>query len=262
MSATLENLAAGRQQFRRMVWLSAALHGGLSIAAMISWPSFIDHELPAGPVIRMITPAELAMRTASVVPQPKPAPPKVEPQPEPEPVAPPPPPEPELTVIPEDPTQKVKKPEPKPEPEVEPEPAPRPREEKQVDLEQWLAEEKAKEGQQSPIEQAANAKQALPPPGAGGTGAPLTAEVAAWQQKVKAHVRRNWALTPGLRGKGLKALTTVELTASGLIVDFDIERSSGNPWFDDSVERFLEETTSLPAPPDDGKWPIEFEGNF
>ena len=55
---------------------------------------------------------------------------------------------------------------------------------------------------------------------------------------------------------------TVELTASGLIVDYDLERSSGNPWFDESVEHFLEETTSLPAPPDDGEWPIEFEGNF
>ena len=101
---------------------------------------------------------------------------------------------------------------------------------------------KAKEEAPSPIELAAAAKPPRPTPGAGGTGAPLTAEVAAWQQKVRAHVRRNWALTPGLRGKGLKTLMSVELTASGLIVDFDIERSSGNPWFDESVERFLEET--------------------
>jgi outer membrane biosynthesis protein TonB len=101
-----------------------------------------------------------------------------------------------------------------------------------------------------------------PPPGAGGTGPPVTAEVAAWQQKVRAHVRRNWALNPGLRGKGLKTLMSVELSASGLIMDYDVERSSGNPWFDESVEHFLEETTSLPAPPDSGEWPIEFEGNF
>ncbi len=99
-------------------------------------------------------------------------------------------------------------------------------------------------------------------PGGGGTGPPITTEVAAWQQKVRAHVRRTWGLTPGLRGKGLKTLASVELTASGVVIDYEIERSSGNPWFDDSVERYLEEAGSLPAPPESGEWPIEFKGDF
>ncbi len=264
MSEAVATLAADRaREFRRMVALSAGLHVALSVAAVISLPSVFEHELPAGPVISMITPDELEARFANVAAPARPKPPEAEPKPEPVAEPEPPPPDPELTVIPEDPTQRVKKPEPKPVREEPREPAPRPREPRvveQVDLEDVLFDARIESGTM-PGEPKPNVKPQVIP-GAGGTGAPLTPEVAAWQQKVKAHVRRNWALNPGLRGKGLKTLMTVELTASGLVIDYDVERSSGNPWFDESVEHFLGETTSLPAPPDDGEWPIEFEGNF
>ncbi len=264
MSEAVATLSADRaREFRRMVGLSAGLHVALAVAAMITLPSLFEHELPAGPVISMITPDELDARFANVAPptRPKPAPEESKPEPVAEPE--PPPPEPELTVIPEDPTQRVKKPEPKPVREEPREPAPRPsrpKEVEQVDLEDLLLDARVESGTM-PGEAKPNAKPQVVP-GAGGTGEPLTPEIAAWQLKVKAHVRRNWALNPGLRGKGLKARMLVELTASGLIIDYELERSSGNPWFDESVEHFLGETTSLPAPPDDGEWPIEFEGNF
>lgn len=258
MSEAVASLAAGRErEFRRMVALSAGLHVALSVVAVVSLPSLV-HELPAGPVITMITSDELAARLGNV------APPRVqrrEPEPSPELTVAPTPTPPELTVIPEDFTQIPSKAEPKPAAAREPEPRPAPSQAvEQVDLEDLLLEERLQSGS-LPGEARPNAKPRVVP-GAGGTGAPLTPEVAAWQQKVKAHVRRNWALSPGLRGKGLKTRMLVELSASGLILDYDIGRSSGNPWFDESVEHFLDETTSLPAPPDDGDWPIEFEGNL
>jgi TonB family protein len=262
MSEAAVSVAAGRKrEFRRMVALSATLHVALSVAAVVSLPSWSDHELPAGPVISMITPEELALRLGKAAAPSRPKPPQAEPKPEPIAEPEPPPPPPEQVVIPEDTNRKPTKA--KPEPQRVRDPEPRrsdPQEVEQVDLEDLLIEERILSGQM-PGELPREEKPRVIP-GAGGTGAPVTAEVAAWQQKVRAHVRRNWALNPGLRGKGLKALVTVELSASGLVVDYDVERSSGNPWFDESVEHFLDEVASLPAPPESGEWPIEFEGNF
>jgi len=262
MSATLDIATESRRLFKRMVMLSAALHVGLSVAALISWPSPRDPELPAGPVITMITPAELAARTATVAP--KPAPPKVQPEPEPVVEPPPPPPQPiEQIIIPEDTNRKPAKA--KPKPVVEPEPEPQPREPEpaeQVDLEEWLAQEKAKEDRPSPIETAATTKQAMPVPGAGGTGAPDSPEVAAWKQKVRAHVRRTLNLPPGFVGKGLKTQVTVTLTSGGDLLDFEVERGSGNPWYDDQIERYLTDEEALPAPPHAGDWALLFDGDF
>lgn len=272
MSATLDAATESRRQFRRMVMLSAALHVGLSVVAMVSFPNlWPDAEPPAGPVITMITPAELAARSAVVAPKPKP--PKVETKPEPQPepvVAPPPPPPVEQIIIPEDTHRKPTPPKRKPEVQQEPEPAPKPREpepEQQVDLEQWLAQEKAKEAQPSLIDQAADAaetaqQRALPVPGAGGTGAPDPPEVAAWKQKVRAHVRRTLNLPPGFRGKGLKTQVTVTLTSSGDLLGFEVERGSGNPWYDDQIERYLTEEDALPAPPHAGDWALIFDGDL
>ena len=260
MSEAAATLAAGRKsEFRRMVAFSAGLHVLLSAAALVSLPGFRDRELPAGPVITLITSDELDARLGDIAPPSRPKPTTAEPQPEPVVAPEPSPPDPEVIVIAEDRTQKPTQPKPKAPREAAPKPR-APQEVAQVDLEDLLIEERIQSGS-LPGEPRPNAKPQVVP-GAGGTGAPLTAEVAAWQQKVKAHVRRNWALNPGLRNKGLEARMRVELSASGLVLDYEIERSSGNPWFDESVEHFLAETTSLPAPPDDGEWPIEFEGTF
>jgi colicin import membrane protein len=259
MSKGVATIAQLRERdFRLMVALSAGLHVGLSLLAVVALPSLGDHELPAGPMITMITPAELAARTGEVVRPPAPKPKAPEPKPLAEPTPPPPPP-PDQIVIPEDTHRKPVKPKPAPVRDVETRRS-EPAREEQVDLEDLLIEERILSGQM-PGAATVDAKPKVLP-GAGGTGAPVSAEVAAWQQKVRAYAVRNWGLTPGLRNKGLKTLVNVELTASGVILDSDIERSSGNPWFDDSVERFLEKAGSLPAPPDSGEWQIEFNGDF
>jgi protein TonB len=262
--ANLANLAATRQrEFRRMVALSAGLHVALSVAAVVTLPNpFASHEIPAGaPDVEIITPEQFAAMTGAPRPAAKPKP---KPEPTPEPVVapePPPPPPPDQIIISEDRNQKPAKPEKKPRDTTPREAKPRrAQEEEQVDLDDLLTEQQILSGRM-PGDAKPEAKPQLRP-GAGGTGAPVSAEVAAWQAKVRAHVRRNWALTPGLRGKGLATLVNVELTASGVILDYDIARPSGNPWYDESVEHFLEEAGSLPAPPDSGEWPIEFKGDF
>jgi TonB family protein len=260
MSEDALDLAPTRQRdFRRMVVLSAAAHLVLSVAAVISLPWLGSREAPMGdPSITLITPQELAAMTGAPAPAAKPKPPEPAPVAQPEP---PPPPQDQI-IISEDLNQRPSKPKPEPPPERrEIETRPQPAEEpEQVDLEDLLIEERILSGAMLGQRQPDAKPRALP--GSGGTGPAVSAEVAAWQARVRAHVRRNWALTPGLRSKGLRALVQVELTASGLVLDYQIERSSGNPWFDDSVERFLEEAGSLPPPPESGDWPIEFTGDF
>jgi TonB family protein len=265
MSEDALDLAPTRQRdFRRMVALSAAAHVALSVGAVVSLPGLGSREAPMGdPSITLITPQELAAMTGAPAPPAKPKPPAPEPAAAPVAQPEPPPPPQDQIIISEDLNQRPSKPKPKPEPPVEreietrPQPAEQP---EQVDLEDLLIEERILSGAM-PGQAKPDAKpRALP--GSGGTGPAVSPEVAAWQARVRAHVRRNWALTPGLRSKGLRALVQVELTASGLVLDYQIERSSGNPWFDDSVERFLEEAGSLPPPPESGDWPIEFTGDF
>lgn len=263
MSEAAAPIAASRERdFRRMVALSAALHVALSLLAVVSLPSLHDdYELPAGAMIEMVTPAELALRTGEVAPAPRPKPKPAEPEPEPV-VTPPPRPQPvEQIIIPEDTHRKPAKA--KPPPSEVREVDTRPREadrEEQVDLEDFLLEQRILSGE-IPGKAQPNVQPQLVP-GAGGTGAPDSPEVAAWKQRVRQHIKRNWGVQAGFRGKRLTTLVSVTLTSGGDILDYDTQRSSGNPWFDDSVERYLEGEDTLPPPPHSGEFQILFDGDF
>jgi outer membrane biosynthesis protein TonB len=261
MSGALADIAAVRQRdFRRMVALSAALHAALGLVAMVELPRG-EVELPAGPPIQIITPAELATRLGrTTAPTPEP----VEPQPEPEPepvVVPPPPPEPDKIVIPEDTHRKPAPPKPKPAREAPSRPPP-PQQVEQVALEDLLLEERILSGAMPGARPQPVETRAQPAAGAGGTGAPLSPEVAAWHQKVRAHVRRTLNLPPGYRGKSLRTHVVISLTSSGDIVGFEVERGSGNPWYDELIERYLAKETALPPPPRGGDWPFIFDGDY
>jgi len=259
MSNAVATIAGTRErEFRRMVALSAGLHVALSVAAVVSLPGIGDHELPAGPMITMITAAELAARTGEVARPVAPKPPKPEPKPVAEPTPPPPPPTDQI-VIPEDTHRKPAKPKPAEVREVETRRS-EPAETEQVDLEDLLIEERILSGQM-PGDPKPDARPQVTP-GAGGTGAPLSAAEAAWHQKVRAHVRRTLSLPPGFRGKGLKTLVSVTLTSRGNLLGFEVERSSGNPWYDDQIERYLSDEDSLPAPPSAGEWELVFDGDL
>lgn len=247
MSDLLLDLEADRQrQWRRMVLASAALHVALVVLFVVRAPSF-DKPANLPPVVRLVP--------ASALAPPKPAVKAPAPAEKPTEETPPAPKPPELakTVIPLDnqKTPKPKRPEPKPEEKPAPKPAAKP---KDVDLDEFLEELR----EEVPAGPAASMPTAKPVQGPSGPGVLVTPEVLAWMEKVKAHVRRRWGNDPRFRGKSLSTDVLVTLTASGEVIDFEITRPSGNPWYDDSVEHFLLKESPLPPPPKGGEWPIRF----
>jgi hypothetical protein len=75
MSEAAATIAVSRvRDFRRMVALSAGLHVALSVLAVISLPRWREQELPAGPMIEMITADELDAQLGIVAPPSRPKP--------------------------------------------------------------------------------------------------------------------------------------------------------------------------------------------
>jgi outer membrane biosynthesis protein TonB len=259
MTEALTIRADREREWRRWVAISAALHAVLLLASTMALDFFPrDAEPPAGDPFVLVTPQELAAMMSPERPAaaPRPAEPKPEPavQPEPE----PPTPKPEEVIIPEDAARKpVKK-----QPEVEtarPDPAPKPRSESQAQqsLEDLLFAQRLEVGSMP----TGPTRQAMPRPGAGGTGDAIDAELAAWHNRVRQHTRRRWQPAQ-YRGKKLSAKFLITLTSSGAILDYELDRPSGNPWFDESVERYLARETEFPPPPRGGEYPIIFDGDF
>ena len=85
-------------------------------------------------------------------------------------------------------------------------------------------------------------------------GVTISPREAEWRRRVKNHVTRNWVLQPGLKGERLEAHALLNLEESGRLSEVDIVRRSGNPWFDESVERAVRKSDPLPAPQNAGRW--------
>jgi TonB family protein len=260
MHQLLSSLQDDRErQFRRFVGFSLALH--LALGILFWWSPFrpeIGTTLPAVVRVDLVTMADLA-------PVPKPAP-AAEPKPPP----PPPPPPPKVAkVLPKQPAPLPKpKPEPKPKPKqaeapppkVEPKPQeepPPPEPAPEQDYDDVLAQLRKEEGSTppKPVEQAAVA----PGGGPSGPGKLVSPEVMRWIQDVKAHVTRAWILEPGFRLQPLVTMVRVDLGAGGQVEGTRITQSSGNPWYDESVERAIRKATPLPAPPRAGEWDFSFD---
>jgi colicin import membrane protein len=98
------------------------------------------------------------------------------------------------------------------------------------------------------------------PPGGGpsGPGIVVSPEVARWMRDAKMHVTRAWILAPGFRMEPLETKLDVELGPTGEVRGMRITQRSGNPWFDESVERAIQKASPLPAPPEAGEWPFAF----
>lgn len=229
--------------------LSIAAH--LSLAMFLNWsPTFKSTtRLPAVVTVDLVAALPQAATTAQR-PAPKPAP------------APPPKPKaPEKKVLPTPELQRKPKPKakPKPKPKAKPEPPkqkPEPRQEKS--LADVMADLRREEGSAEP----SPAKERLPnarPDGRGeGRGVQITAQEAAWRRRAKRHVTRNWVLQPGFRRQLLETEVHVKLAAGGQVLDVDVARRSGNPWFDESVERAIRKSDPLPAPEKSGQWVFVF----
>jgi TonB family protein len=258
MQQLLSNLEDDRQrQFRRFVVLSTVLHMGLLFLAWWSPIRPTGTALPAVVRVDLVTMSDLAP-----VPAPKPV--KAPPAPPP----PPPPPPPEVKkVLPKQPAP-LPKPKPKPEakkpPPEKPKAEEKPKEEPkppepapaEQDYEDVLAQLRNEAGEQAPkpIEQAAVA-----PGGPAGLGQVVSPEVARWMRDVKMQVTRAWILEPGFRLQALETQIAVDLGPTGEVLGTRITRGSGNPWYDESVERAIRKASPLPPPPDAGEWPFSFK---
>lgn len=233
-----------RSELRRFLGISAGLH--VVLLALLAWAPGMPHVTPAG-AIRV----NLVSLPSSA--RPAPAKPSQAPTPAPKPK----PPKPAPVVLPTEatlpkPTPKPQpKPKPKPEPVVE-EPAPEPAPERELsdvlsDLRSEMGEEAPKPAEAEPVQTAAV--------GGGGTGPPLSPEVANWMRQARIHIRRTWVVPPGFRAQSLQAVVEVELDGEGQVRGTPrIVRRSGNPWYDDGVIRSIQRASPLPAPPEPGAW--------
>jgi len=248
VDAVLETWEVQRQrQYRRFVGFSAGVHliAALLFLASPNWRSAqrlpgvvrIDLVAVAPPAaVRRPAPKPKAVPKPKVAPKPKP---KVKPVPKP-PVV-------DKKVLPKDP---VAKPTPKPPP-----PAPV---EEVMEYEDVMAQlrKNAKEDFPEAAPQLASPAARVGP--AGGPGRLISAEEAAWRERVRAFVLRGWVLAPGFRSQALVTTVDVRLSASGDVMDTRVVQRSGNPWYDESVERAIQKAAPLPAPPESGSWQFRF----
>lgn len=258
MQQLLSSLEDERQrQFRRFVGISAVVHAGL---ALLFWLGPIRHSSRTLPVVERVELVEAIASAPAARPAPaRPAPAPAKPKP------PPPPPPQAKKVLPKEPAPLPKpkpaeaKPKPKPEPKPEPkakEPEPPAEEQDYEDVLAQLRNE-AGEPKPSPVEAPAAAT------GGGPIGGPgiLDPELARWQREVKIHVTRAWIVPAGFRSEALVTVIDVDLSPTGEVLGTRIRQGSGNPWYDESVERAIEKASPVPAPPanEAGRWPFTFD---
>jgi colicin import membrane protein len=232
---------ARSRAFRRTLGASALGHA-LLLGLLLLNPSFGRSRsmLPAVVEVSLVAAAPAAApAVARPASRPAPAPAPAKPPP-----PKPPPPKPDKVVLPKDATRK---PEAKPK-QAKPKAAP-PAKDPPKDLEDVLAELREESGEESP-EPAEVASAASP--SRGGIGIPISAEEAAWRRRAKAHVRQNWVLEPGFRQQRLETEIEVELGPTGEVLEVEVTKRSGNPWYDESVERAIRKASPLPAPLEPG----------
>jgi outer membrane biosynthesis protein TonB len=248
-----------RRSFRRFLVVSALLH--VVLVALLAWsPGLPVMSAPIGAIsVNLVaspgrpTPAPRPKPKAAPPPAPAPVPEAAKPKPK--------PPVPEKRVLPKESTA------PKPAPraerkEITPEEVARP-EPKQQEYADVLDQLRAEAGEEAAPEAEPEAvpepAAAVAPAGGGGTGRPVSPEVADWMRRARIHVRRSWVLPPGFRQQSLATVVDIELDAGGNVLgEPEIVKRSGNPWYDDGVLRSIRKATPLPAPPDAGVWNFVF----
>jgi len=216
----------GALPFGLAVFFSLWLHAGLLLALI--WAA------PRGAGVSLAAPAIGRVALVSLPPPPAPAAPA--------------PPEADRVVLPEKPTA----PPGRAQPQSDPEPEPEPREPESY--EDVLNRLRAEAGE--PVPDAAPTASAAPraaPP-----GRLASPEVLLWSRRAKVHVTRSWVLGPDMQARVLEAEVAVLLGAQGQVMSISIRRSSGDAWFDASVERAIGKASPLPPPPEAGVWVFRF----
>jgi TonB family protein len=232
-----------RREFRRLLAFSGVAHLALLLV-------FTCSPRPAGTVLPAVVRVDL-VAAAPVTAKPAPAKPKAKPKP----------PKSRKKVLPTKPSAPPKpKPKAKPKPVAKPKPAakPEPAAESQVEYDDLMAQLRKEAGEaKAPAQPARMAGAGSALPGAG-RGVPVTPEVMAWMRKAKVHVTRAWVLAPGFRAQSLSTEIRVRLSAGGDVLRTRVVRRSGNPWYDESVERAIKKASPLPPPPEADEWLFVF----
>lgn len=67
---------------------------------------------------------------------------------------------------------------------------------------------------------------------------------------LRRHIESNWLIPPGLDTRGLSVAVQVSVDPQGNITNLQISRSSGQPFFDNSLLRAVRKSVPLPIPAD------------
>jgi len=227
--STIED--ARQREFRRLLVYSGVAHLVLLMVFTFS-PRPGGSAVPTVVRVDLVAAAPAKVTSAPARPRPKPPTPK-------------------KTVLPAQPSRPAK---PKPAPKPAPVPAPKPAAEPQVDYDDFLSKLREEAGEERQVETAGTGS-ALP---GSGRGVPVTPEVMAWMRSAKIHVTRAWVLAPGFRTQILSTEIRVRLSAGGQVLGTRVARRSGNPWYDESVERAIKKASPLPPPPEADEWLFVF----
>ena len=244
-----------RRDLRRFFVISALLHVVLGALLAFS-PGLPRMEAPMGAIsVDLVAapsraaPAPRPPAKPKAAPAPVPAPPQAKPKPK--------PPVPDKRVLPKESTTPKPTPRAKRE-EIAPEDVARP-EARQEEYTDVLDQLRAEAGEEAAPEAEPERVAAVAPAGGGGTGRPVSPEVADWMRRARIHVRQSWVVPPGFRQQSLATVVDVELDGGGnLLGDPEIVKRSGNPWYDDGVLRSIRKASPLPAPPEAGVWNFVF----
>jgi colicin import membrane protein len=199
-----------------------------------------------------------------------------EPAPAPQPVVeapkppPPPPPAPKAEPVPEIKKpdiaiQAKPKPKPKPEPKVAPKPKPAPPK-RDVEFEKRMREQLALEQKQLQAEQQAAEKarqeRELKELIARQQAAAASRALASWTDKIRAKIRGNIIYDLSRVPGNPEAIFDVTLLPTGEVLNVNKRKSSGNPGYDDAVERAIAKSSPLPQPDSPGIFRRQLELRF
>ena len=191
----------------------------------------------------------------------QPPPPAPEPKPVVEPPPPPPPapkpePVPEVVKKPDIAIQEKPKPKPKvevkPPPKVEPKPKPKPEPKRDVEFEKRMKEQLAMEQKRLQDEQQAADKarqeRELKELIARQQAAATSKALATWTDKIRARIRGNIIYDLSRIPGNPESIFDVTLLPTGEVLNVVKRKSSGNPGYDEAVERAIYKSSPLPKP--------------
>jgi len=183
----------------------------------------------------------------------------------------PPPPPPPAPKVEKEPPPPIKKPDiavqekPKPKPKPKP-PPPKPAPKRDVEFEKRMREQLAQEQRQLQDEQkaaeAAREERQLKDLIARQQAAAASKALASWTDKIRAKIRGNIIYDLSRVPGNPEAIFDVTLLPTGEVLTVRKRKSSGNPGYDDAVERAINKSSPLPQPDSPGVFRRQLELHF